>query len=239
VTRCLTFSILLLVAANSAAAQEKKAPEQPKKPPSEAWYYKLARILGVDRAPSGLKGPMSAHPGELWTTPVERMAPRRLAEGSDFSSPVFQPGAKYVFALRQSQLVRVPVEGGAPVNIRELPRAIKLVGFDAKNPDWVLVLFESGQGPNSKAVDVVLLSVISGKQQVIVKSQPADGEAAETLLGWQRQYGNIMVRPQGGQIIIRGIESTDTPLTDSDDGSCSEPAYSPELKQVVFVRAPK
>lgn len=237
--RCLMLSILLAAGGSSAAGQANKAADQPKKKTSEAWYYKLARILGVDRAPVALKGPSSARPGELWIAPIDRIDPRRLTEGSDFTSPVFQPGGRYVFALRQAQLVCVPARGGPPAVVRNLPRVIKLVGFDGGHPDKVLALFQSEEAANSRAVDVALLSVNTGKVQMVAKGQPADSEAAEALLGWQRHYGKITVRPQAGQIVVTGVESVETPVTDCGDAFCGEPAYSPELRQVAFIRSPR
>ncbi len=213
------------------------AAQQPKKKAADPWYYKLARILGVDRAPVSLKGPAGAKPGELWIGPADRADPRRLAEGSDFASPAFQPGGKYVFALRQNDLVRIPSAGGAVVKMQSLPGVVKLVGFDGKNPDRLLALFGTPQAGNSRVLDVVLVSVTTGKRQPIATRQAADSEEMESLLGWQRQYGKVSVRPQGADVVVGGIEPVEIPVSDCRDAVCGQPAYSPDLRQVAFIRS--
>jgi hypothetical protein len=228
--RCLMFCTAALVIASSAA-------QQPKKKAVEPWYYKLARILGMDRAPVALKGPTGAKPGELWITPADHAEPRRLAEGNDFMSPVFQPGGKFVFVLRQSDLVRVPVAGGAAVNVRSLPGAVKLVGFDASDPDRVLVVFGSGQAGGLASLDVALVSVKTGTRQVIAARRPADSAEVASLLGWLRQYGKVYVMPQGGEAVVGGIEPVEIPVSDCRGAVCGQPAYSPELRQVAFIRS--
>ena len=228
--RYLTFYMVALASVVNGA-------DQPKKRTTEAWYYKLARILGVDRAPVALKGPAAAKPGELWIGPADRADPRRLAEGSDFASPVFQPGGKYVFALRQMDLVRIPLTGGAPVKVRSLPGVIKLVGFDAGNADRVLVLFESAPNGNKRMLDIALVSVKTGKRQSVAERQAADSEEAESLLGWQRQYGNVFVRPEGADVVMGGIGPVETPVSDCQDAACGQPSYTSELHQVVYIRS--
>ena len=230
VIRCLTLCTVLLASAISWA-------EQPKKKDSEPWYYKLARILGVDRAPVSLKGPAGAKPGELWISAADHVDQRLLAAGTDFKSPVFQPRGKYVFALRGDELVRVSSAGGTAVKVRSLPGVVKLVGFDGSNPDRVLALFETGGSGDARKLDVVLVSVTTAKSQTIAKGRAADSEQMESLLGWQRQYGSIYVRPQGGDIIVGGIQPVDVPVSDCRDAECGQPAYSPELGQVAFIRS--
>jgi hypothetical protein len=214
-------------------------PSQTKKNNAEPWYYKLARILGVNRAPVALKGPVSASPGELWIVPIDRVEPRRLTDGGDFSSPVFQPGGKYVFALRGVTLVRIPAAGGTADAVQTIPGVIKLVGFDTGNPDMVLALFDAGEAGNDRRLDIALLSVKTAKRQVIAKAQSADDEEVESLLGWQRQYGKIFVRPQGGEIAAGGIGAVERAVTDCRDASCGQPAYSPELREIAFIRTPR
>jgi hypothetical protein len=221
----------------AAVASLASAADQPKKT-VEPWYYKLARILGVDRAPVALKGPSSSKPGELWVGPADHAEPRRLTEGSDFTSPVFAPAGRYIFALHQNDLVRVAADGGPVQKVRMLPNIIKLVGFDQKNPDKVLALFESSRATNPRTVDVALVSVKTGKRQLIAARQRADSEEAESLLGWQRQYENVYLRPQGTDVVVGGIESFEIPVSDCRDAVCGQPSYSPALRQVVFVRSP-
>ena len=227
--RCLTLCMVLLASVISWA-------EQPKKKDSEPWYYKLARILGVDRAPVSLKGPTDAKPGELWISAADHVDQRMLAAGTDFASPVFQPQGKYVFALRGEDLVRVSSAGGTAVKVRSLPGVVKLVGFDVSNPDRVLALFETSRLGQVRKLDVVLVSVKTGKLRMIAKGRAADSEQMASLLGWQRQYGNVYVRPQGSDIIVGGIEPVDVPISDCGDAECGQPAYSPELRQVAFIR---
>jgi hypothetical protein len=230
VIRYLMFCTAALAIASSAA-------DQPKKKDAEPWYYKLARILGVDKAPVALKGPAGARPGELWITPADHAEARRLAEGNDLASPVFQPGGKYIFALRQSGLVRVPVAGGAAVKVWSLPGVVKLVGFDGSDADRVLVVFGDGQGGKPTVIDVALVSVKTGKRRVIAARRAADSAEVASLLGWLRQYGSVYVMPQGSEVVVGGIEPVEIPVSDCRNAVCGQPAYSPELRQVAFIRS--
>lgn len=227
--RCSMFFILAL--ATTASWADKPAKK------SEAWYYKLARILGVDRAPVSLKGPSSARPGELWIGPADHAEPRRLAEGSNFASPVFQPGGKFVYALQGQDLMQIPVAGGPAVKVSTLSGVIKLVGFDHGNGDRVLAVFAATRDGKANTLNVAFVSVKTGKLQVVAAGRPNDSEEAVSLLGWQRQYGEIYVRPQGSDVVVGGVGPAEIPISDCQNASCGQPSYSPELRQVVFVRS--
>ena len=228
--RCLMFFTAVLAAAGSAAGQEKKQEPEP-------WYHKLARVLGVDRAPVALKGPSQSTAGELWITPADHAEPRRITDGGGFSSPVFQPGGKYVFALDGAELVRAPVAGGAAVKMRSLPGVVKLVGFDAQNTDLVLAIFKGKASGAPATVDIAMVSVKTGKREMVASRQPADSAEVTSLLAWQRSYGEVYVLPIGNEVAVGGIKAVEIPVTDCGTAVCSQPAYSPELKQVAFVRS--
>ena len=237
--RCLVFC-MALAAASSASAQQKKADPPPKDPPkkaeAESWYYKLGRILGVDKVPVGLKGPTRASRGELWITAADHAEPKKLTEGSDFSSPVFQPGGKSLFALRAGSLVEVPVAGGAAVKRRDVPGVVKLVGFDGDDPDRVLALVQKTP-ETAGLVDVVLLSIQTGRLETLAAQRPADSAEVKSLTGWQRQYGDVYVMPQGNEVVVGGIEAVEIPVTRCGQATCGQPAYSPERKLVAYIRS--
>jgi hypothetical protein len=215
----------VLVAISSAAGQSKK---------TESWFHKLARVLGVDRAPINLKGPTVTDAGEIWITPADQADPHRVAEGK-FRSPVFQPGTKYLFALSGSDVVRITLADGAAAPVRQLPGVVKLVGFDQSHPDQLLAVFFAGE----KLVDVVLVSVKTGKRQTVAARRSSDSPEVQSLLGWQRRYGEILVLPEGKDIIVSGIQPDDRNVSDCGTAQCSQPSYSPELRQVAFIRAPR
>jgi hypothetical protein len=223
--RCLTCFMAVLAAVSSAADQPKN---------TESWFHKLARVLGVDRAPINLKGPTAADAGEIWITPADPPNPHRLAEGT-FRSPVFQPGTRYLFALRGSDLVRVALADGTVTANRDLPGVVKIVGFDQAHPNQLLAVFSTGEN----LVDVALVSVKTGKRQVVAARQPGDSQEVRSLLGWQRRYGEILVLPQGKDIIVSGIQPDDRNVSDCGAAKCSQPSYSPELRQVAFIHAPQ
>jgi hypothetical protein len=218
---------MVLAAVSSAVPQTKK-------PAPESWYHRIARFLGVDRTPVALKGPSSATAGELWVTPADSRAPRAIATGGAFSSPVFQPGGKYVFALQDARLVRVPVAGGAPVPLRDLTGVVKIIGFDQKDPDALLGIFSAGAPP---MFEIAVVSLKTGKRIVVASQQPPTNIEVGSLLGWQRSYGKIQVLPIGNEIVVRGVKAFDVPVTNcGDSAACGQPAYSPELNLVVYVR---
>lgn len=212
----------VLVAVSSAADPPKN---------TESWFHKLARILGVDRAPVNLKGPTPADEGEIWIAPADHPDPHPVAKGN-FRAPVFQPGTKSLFALRGSSLVRVALTDGSVTPIRDLSGVVKLVGFDQSDPDRLLTIFSAGD----RLVDIALISVKTGKRQVIAARQAASSREVQSLLGWERRYGEIVVLPQGRDIIVSGAAPDDRNVSDCGNAQCSQPTYSPELRQVAFIR---
>jgi hypothetical protein len=86
-------------------------------------------------------------------------------------------------------------------------------------------------------VDVALVSVRTGKRRIIAARQSGDSQEVQSLLGWQRRYGEVIVLPQGRDIIVSGIEPDDRNVSDCGAAQCSQPSYSPELRQVAFIRA--
>ena len=55
--------------------------------------------------------------------------PRALTSGGGYRSPIIMPDGA-VLALKGEDLMRIPAAGGAPVRMRALPGALKLVGAD-------------------------------------------------------------------------------------------------------------
>jgi hypothetical protein len=143
-----------------------------------------------------------------------------------------------VFALRGTDLVRVSVAGGAAVKVQSLPGVMKLVGFDEQDADSLLAIFADKAEPMPAAVDIALVSVTTGKRTMVASHQAANTVETDSLLAWERQYGKIQVLPVGHEVVVRGVQSAESPITNCGEYAvCGQPAYSPELKLVVFVRS--
>ena len=225
--RYLMFCTVVLLAGSSAAAQPQG---------SEPLLEKLEHILGIDKSTRNLKGPQgsgSGEPGEIWISPADQREPRRLVAGDRFRSPVFQPGEKYLYALQDSELIRISLPNGLSTQVRRLPNVIKLVGFDGDHPDQLLAIFEA----SSNQVDIALVSVSSGTRKVIAARQSRNDSEIENLLGWGRRYGDVYVLSEGRNVIISGISPVDLNVSDCGKDLCSQPSFSPELRQVAFIRS--
>jgi hypothetical protein len=223
VTRSLVFCIPLVLVSSSLG-------EQPKKE-SPSWFRRIASFLGVDKTPRALKGLEAASPGEIWIVSVNTPQPRRLTEEADFQSPVLQPGTGLVYALRGDNLVRVS-EQGSPQVVASLPGILKLVGFDEKG-DQLLTLFSEGAGH----VGVVLWLVSARKQEVIAENLSLEAdEAASSLAGWDRRYGDLRVSVESGDVLLRGSGFDGANVTNCRPARCGQPSYSPELQRVVYIK---
>jgi hypothetical protein len=187
---------------------------------SESWLHKLGRILGVDNSPRSLKAPGGIAAGEIWITSATEAHPRLLAAGGVFRSPVFQPGGKYIYALRQDDLVRVGLADGSVDKARPIPNAIKLIGFDRDHPTQVLIVLSAG----SRLVDLFLVSVETGRRKTIAREQSIEDPAVASLVAWERRYDRVYVFAEGRDIKVSGLGPTDRNVSRCEEAWCSQPS---------------
>ena len=215
----------------------------------DALTQKLGRIAGLTAATAQPAAPSgAANPGNIWVVPADRGAPKALTLDGGYTSPIFSPDGR-VYALKGDTLVRLPQETGAGVAVHKVPRAVKLVGFDASNADELVVLIEAGPGSSPLAS----VSLRSGRVTPLAVD-PAS-EAQQRMLAQiraqERTYGttSVSTRAQRRRSASRTTVWSDVYVRSGNGAArnasacngvhCGEPALSPDGRSIVFIKAGK
>jgi hypothetical protein len=211
----------------------------------ESLLQKLLRVAGLTAAPSQLRDAGEAvTPGNIWIVPVDRGTPKALTLDGGYTSPVFSTDGR-VYALKGDTLVRLPQETGAGVAVHKVPSVMKLVGFDAANPDELVVLLDPSSGSSPLAV----LSLRSGRVTPL-PIDPASEEQRRMLAqirAQERSYGTTSVytrseRRRGtgksvsSDVYLRSGNGAPRNVSACDGVHCVQPALSPDGRSVVFIK---
>lgn len=209
----------------------------------DTWLDKLSRIFpGIASAPGQMRGDDS--PGTLWVADFSPAAPVRWTSIGGFRWPVF--GAdNSVYALKDEMLVRIPAALAAPVSLYALPGVEKLVGFDPRVSDELIVLRDDRNSPlwtiSLRTGALAPLPFDPGKAQheILLDKVRAQDRSTASM--------RIMVQTQRRQGRSRAIEWTDIIVEQGSEGprnlsrcdglKCSQPALSINLTKVVFVKS--
>lgn len=242
------FAVFLISAAAlrplDAQAPTRRVPTPP--PPKESFWQRVLRASGIAANPSTLKGPERGASGQIWVAELGGKRTRELTAGGGYRSPVFIPGRNSILALKGSDIVRLPVGGGAPERLYTINGISKLVGFNRDTPDQLLVLTEDSFAKPS----VGWLSVKTGRF-VPMPYDPASSEdkrMLEHLRGWDRVYGgtSVYVNSLIKQSLSGPVEWTDVflkaergePINVSrcEDVDCGQPSLSANGRLLVFIK---
>jgi Tol biopolymer transport system component len=210
---------------------------------------KLLSVAGLTAAPAQLRGPGDdVEAGNIWIANLDRRTATALTRDGGYRSPVFSPADGSVYALKGDVIVRFPPNTGNAVTVQKLPGALKLVGFDGKNNDEIVVLLDSGAAAAGSPLGVVSLK--SGRVAPLpynAKSEDQRRMIAQ-IRGQRRVYNetSVYTKTESKRGLSRQIEWTDVYLRRGDaepqnvslcDGvSCVQPALSPDGRRVAFVK---
>ena len=200
-----------------------------------------AQVLAVSGMTSG--GGAALEPedeidgGEVWIADLSSNTHAKIA-GPGYRTPVFAPTGDAVLAIRDDVIVKIPVAGGKAEDVFQLDSITKLVGFA---PDGrLLVTADDGNM-------IGFVTLPDGKARWLTPDDASaeDKAAAERIRGWERIYGGTKVtvqgKPAGGKrsTDVYAQESGKEPVNVSrgEGVSCGQPAFLPDRKLVVFVRA--
>jgi hypothetical protein len=210
---------------------------------AESVLDKLLRIAGLTAAPGQMRSE-EVGSGSIWVANLERGTVNRLTADSGYRSPVFSPADSSIVALKDDLLVRIPPEGGAPTAIQKVPGAVKLVGFDGKHPDEIVILLDGGSSP------LAVLSLKDGKIRTLPYDTKSDAQRhiLAQIRGQDRVYGttSVYLKTERKQGLSRAIEWTDVYLqrdgsmpqnvSGCEGANCAQPALSPDGRRVAFVK---
>lgn len=211
------------------------------------WLDQVARFLGISKTPSQLRAPGDSRKGGDIFIAAIGGAPSRLTTDGGYRSPVFLPSDAGLLALKDDEVVRLPLSGGAAQKLQRVPHALKLLGVDASDADRVLVLVERPDDGSELGV----LAVKTG--QLTLLPHDRDSKAHRRLIshlrGNDREYEGVTVYVKteskarlGGQAewtdvyVKRGNEAP-VNVSRCDGVDCGQPALSLDGQRVAFVRA--
>jgi hypothetical protein len=207
----------------------------------------VLQVLGVSANPSSLKGEEELTSGQIWRVGVQGGGRQRISAEAGYRSPVLIPGGPDVLALRGEDLVRLAPPSWQAKKVATLPGAAKLVGFDRKDANRVLLLRDESGG----RVSVWWLSVATGVLTVVPQDPDSarDHAMIEHLQGWQRSYDGtqLYVQRVSGSSISGPVEWSDvfvkTPghepidVSDCKPVDCGQPALSADGGWVVYIHS--
>ena len=211
---------------------------------AETMVEKLLRVSGLTASPAEMRGPGDEpEAGDVWVVSPGG-APAALTSGGGYRSPVFSPDGS-VFALKGDAVVRVAP--GSVATLQKVSGALKLVGFDGRNADEVVVLLDRGGAGSPLGV----LSLKTGKMAPLPYDAKSDGERRMLvqIRGQERVYGDasVYVKTESKRGMTRAIEWTDVYLrrgnqppqnvSTCDGVNCGQPALSPDGRRVAFVKS--
>ena len=214
---------------------------------AETLLEKLLRVAGLTAGPAQTRGTTAAAAaGNIWVVTTDKRPSKALTTDGGYTSPIFSPDGR-VYALRGGAVVRLPQETGAGVAVHQARGVLKLVGFDVKNPDDLVVLLEA----SGAASPLGVLSLTSGR----VTPLPYDAASEEQrrivarIRSDERQYGTIGVYTnaetrrapsrsvRGTDVYLRTGAAATRNVSTCDGASCRQPALSPDGRRVVFIKS--
>ena len=172
-----------------------------------------------------------------------------MTSASGFRSPIFVDNDKNILALRDDEVVRIPVSGGPEKTHFTIKGAVKLVGQSLDDADKVLMLTED----ENKQTNIALLSLSSGQLTIVpYETKTAEGQSMfDHFAGWNRTYGNTEVsvvdnvgKDESGRIVkkwtdvfLKRPDEEPVNVSNCNGVICGQPSLSQNNQLLAFVKA--
>jgi hypothetical protein len=175
--------------------------------------------------------------GQVWIASLSSGEQKRIVESDDLSWPVMAPDGHSVFALRQSQLVKLGLDDGSQTAIGGDVKWRKLLGVQ---PNGTVLGFVSGV-PRANAA----LMTPDGDLQLFPQpSANTDQQHQSLLLQENRAYSGkrvLRVLPSArgglGRDVFFETDGKQRPVSDCGYELCGQPSLSTDGMSVLYVRS--
>ncbi len=215
---------------------------------AESLLDKLLRVSGLTATPAQMRpAGDTVEAGNIWIADLDRRTARAVTTGGGYRSPIFSPVTGSLYALNGDAIVRISLENGAAGALQKALAVVKLVGFDSKNDDEIVVLLDVDRD----ASPLGIVSLNSGRITPLlhdVKNQP-ERAVLDQIRGQDRAYGNtiVYVQTETKQGLARTVEWTDIyvrrgtgapqNVSACNGTNCGQPALSSDKRSLAFVKA--
>jgi hypothetical protein len=157
---------------------------------------------------------------------------------------VFSPDGASLFLLRNDVLLKMPVEGGKPLQVVVVQGATKIIGFQRDNADELLMLLDNAAAP----IGVVSLSRKAYRPLAFDGTLEGSEDMLAQIRGETRTYGRVRLlvrnqnrRASGGiiewtEIYVQRDEGAPRQVSSCNGRQCRQPALSPDGASVAYIQ---
>jgi hypothetical protein len=221
----------------TAPAKQRETSAAPARSRQRSLVEVVLDFLGVTANPDTFRGTTGMTSGDIWVADLEKGVRRPLTENGGYRSPVFVEGDQQITALRGSELVRIPRDGGEAEVVGTLPGVTKLVGVNRKDPQELLFLAADENG----RILIERFSLQTHRSTPVPYDPKKDDRMLQHLISWERVYkgidnGQIHIYVHQADIYLERGENEPRNVSRAGGVPCSQPSLSQDGRFVTYVK---
>ena len=212
---------------------------------ADAFLDRMLNIFGITASPGQLRGDATVAAGQIWVADIASGRRRAVTADATYRWPIYDYPGTGVLALRGDALVSVSPSAPTATVVHRIPGIEKLIGFDRRDPDKILVVMDRADAP------LASLSRKTGKLSFL----PFDPKSDDHLRmlgharGEERVYGEIRLKvermtretlagpEEWTDVLLQGAGAPSRNISDCDGTPCGQPSLSADGRQITYVRA--